>query len=839
MACYGFALRQSSPKSAIPLISTNARVCHGKSVVWGLVLAVSAQISLPEFGRAQNAAPAPPAQDKQQAASRQTVPAGQTQALPAPPDNSAPLERPDFSVHVPRPAAPQPGDKDLIADITESDNGIYHLSGHVVVELFNSTFKSDFADYDDNTHIFKARGHVYYRNYDQNEVIYCDSAEYNTETRHGTFYHVQGYGKTKVVARPGVLTTQAPFYFQGEYADKFEDRYILHNGFITDCTVPHPWWTLHSDEFDIIPEDRAIAHKAIYHLRDIPIFYFPYFYKSLKKEPRKSGFLTPNIGNSSTRGYMIGLGYYYAISRSLDLTYLFQDFTTRGYAHHVDFRGKPTQKSDFNLIFYGVQDRGYESGGTLIKTPGYSLTGAGHIEFGDGWIARGSLNYVSSYAFRQQFSESFTEAIFAESHSTASLEKNFSYYDFSTAVNRTEEFLSANKGDSVLIRKLPEFDLNGRDQQFSSLGLPLWFSFDTSFGLYHRSEPSCVSCEEASPANYAPGFYETSQFSSRADLEPTVTTAFRWGQFNLIPSFTMHETVYSQSMVNGTVFNTALTRSAPELNVDFVIPTIERIFNKKTFLGDKLKHVIEPRLSYKYVSGVKQFQDTLHFDPLDLLNDTSEAEIGLTNRLFARRGDTVIEVFSWELFQKRFFEPDFGGALIPGQRNVLESTLDLTPYTFLTGPRVDSPIVSTLRGSPRNGISFTWESDYDPRVHRFVDSSFTVDVHYKRYFVSAGSDQLRPDPLIAGNQNQFRTTFGYGDPNRKGWNAAFSSVYDFRLDQLLYGVAQVTYNTDCCGLSVQVRRFDFGTRVENQYLLSFSIANIGSVGNLKKQERLF
>jgi hypothetical protein len=27
--------------------------------------------------------------------------------------------------------------------------------------------------------------------------------------------------------------------------------------------------------------------------------------------------------------------------------------------------------------------------------------------------------------------------------------------------------------------------------------------------------------------------------------------------------------------------------------------------------------------------------------------------------------------------------------------------------------------------------------------------------------------------------------------------------------------------------------------VENQYLLSFTIANIGSVGNLKKQERLF
>jgi LPS-assembly protein len=811
MPCYGFQLRQNTRSPAIILVNTNARVCHGPGALWALILLGSVQILLPQFGRAQ------------------TQPE-QAPALPAPPpDNPATVERPDFSIHVPRPNAPAKGFEDLSADFQEeSEKGVYHLTGHAIVELANATFKADYADYDENTSLFKARGHVYYRNYEQNEVIYCDSAEYNTETKRGTFHHVQGYGKTKVVARPGVLTNQAPFYFEGEYAEKFEDKYILYDGFITDCTMPHPWWTLHSDMFDIIPDDRAIAHKAVYHLRTIPVFYFPYFYKSLKKEPRKSGFLTPNIGNSSTRGYMIGLGYYYAISRSLDLTYLFQDFTTRGYAHHVDFRGKPTQKSDFNLIFYGVQDRGYESGGTLVKAPGYSLTGAGRIEFADGWIARGSLNYISSYAFRQQFSESFTEAIFAESHSTASVEKNFDFYNFSVGVNRTEEFLSANKGDSVLIRKLPEFDLNGRDRPIGSSVLPLWFSFDSSFGLYHRAEPS-----------YEPGFYETSQFSSRADIEPTLTSAIRWGQFSLVPSFTMHETVYSQNVVHSTVFATALTRSAPEVNVDLTFPSIERIFNRKTLLGDKLKHVIEPRLSYKYVSGVKRFQDTLLFDPLDLLNDTSEIEIGLTNRLYARRGDTVTEVFSWELFQKRFFDPTFGGALVPGQRNVLMSTLDLTPYTFITGPRNYSPIVSILRGSPRNGVNFTWESDYDPLVHRFVNSSFSMDLRVKRYFVSAGSDQLRPDPLIAGNQNQFRTTFGYGDPNRKGWNAAFSSVYDVRIDQLLYGVAQITYNTDCCGLSFQIRRFDFGTRVENQYLISFSIANIGSVGNLKKQERLF
>jgi LPS-assembly protein len=336
-----------------------------------------------------------------------------------------------------------------------------------------------------------------------------------------------------------------------------------------------------------------------------------------------------------------------------------------------------------------------------------------------------------------------------------------------------------------------------------------------------------------------PGFYQTSQFSSRVDLEPMVNTAFHWGQFSLVPSLTLHETFYSQSISNGTVVASTLNRVAPEVYVDFITPTIERIFNRKTFLGDKLKHVIEPRVTYKYVSGVKQFNDTLHFDPLDLINDTSEATIGVTNRFYSKRGDTVTEILSWQLSQRRYFEPDFGGALIPGQRNVLMSTIDLTPYTFITGRRSYSPIVSVLRGSPKNGISFTWETDYDPLLKRFVDSSFTVDVRVKKYFISAGSDQLRPDSLIAGNQNQLRSTFGYGDPNRKGWNAAFSSVYDFRQARLEYGVAQATYNTDCCGLSFQVRRFSFGTRNENQYLVSFSIANIGSVGNLKKQERLF
>jgi len=287
------------------------------------------------------------------------------------------------------------------------------------------------------------------------------------------------------------------------------------------------------------------------------------------------------------------------------------------------------------------------------------------------------------------------------------------------------------------------------------------------------------------------------------------------------------------------VKNNALTRNAPEVNVDFIIPTIERVFSRKTFFGDKLKHVIEPRANYKHVSGVKRFSDTLRFDPIDLLSDTNEAEAGITNRIYAKRGDTVTEILTWAIFQKVFFDPTFGGAVVTGQRNVVLTAIDLTGYSFLDGHRNYSPVVSILRGSPRPGVNFTWEADYDPLLKRVVNSMLSADVRIRRYFVSAGSDQVRPNAVISPPANQFRSTFGYGDPNRKGLNAAFSMVYDYRLARLEFGIAQATYNTDCCGISVQIRRFNFGTRNENQYLVSFSIANIGSVGNLKKQERLF
>ena len=64
--------------------------------------------------------------------------------------------------------------------------------------------------------------------------------------------------------------------------------------------------------------------------------------------------------------------------------------------------------------------------------------------------------------------------------------------------------------------------------------------------------------------------------------------------------------------------------------------------------------------------------------------------------------------------------------------------------------------------------------------------------------------------------------------------------FDREFNLLQYGAAQTSYNWDCCGLSFEYRRFSLGSvRNENQYRFAFTLANIGSFGNLKRQERLF
>ena len=750
-----------------------------------------------------------------------------TPAVAPPPQPAQVNPNPDRRI-LPRPNMPDAHHVHIRAVTQESDGPERHLRGSALVETVDTQLKADEIDYNDDTGDAEARGHVHFENFETGEKLDCDHAEYNTDEKTGKFYDVSGSSPSRIQARPGLLTTNNPFYFQGQWAERLKDHYILYDGFITDCLIPRPWWILKGPKFIVVPGDHAIAQRAWFRLRGVPIFYMPAFYKSLKKEPRRSGFLVPNIGNSSARGKMIGFGYYWAINRSYDLSYRAQYFTTTGFAHQIDFRGQVNRTTGYDFTFYGLQD----TRGLVPSDSGALITIHAHSNLGDGWKANGELNYLTSFAFRQQFTESFNEAVSSETHSVGYVTKHWSDYGINIVAQRNVNFQSTAPGDAISTRKLPELQFSGRDHEVDVSTQPFWISFDSSAGLERRSQP----------------LFQTRQFVSRVDLAPHVTTAFRWKGIELIPSLGVRETFYDSSLdfpaaaapggSDSPVLGRNLLRSSRDVTVDVLLTPLERVFDAPAWMGDKVKHVVEPRITYKYVTGVENFDQIIRFDEADLLTDTNQVEFSLTNRLLAKdKNGTVTDFITWQLFYDRYLDPTFGGAVVAGQKNVIESSIDLTGYAFLDGPRHQSPVVSALRLQSRVGLE--WRADYDPARQRLADSSVTVDGRIHDYFWSIGHTDLSTSSVLAPAANQLRATLGYGNNNRRGWNYGFSGFYDYLKSVLQYAQTQVTYNTDCCGFSFQYRRFNLGTRDDTQFLVAFAISNIGTFGTLKRQERIF
>ena len=210
---------------------------------------------------------------------------------------------------------------------------------------------------------------------------------------------------------------------------------------------------------------------------------------------------------------------------------------------------------------------------------------------------------------------------------------------------------------------------------------------------------------------------------------------------------------------------------------------------------------------------------------------------------------TTRELLSWEVKQKYFYDQNFGGALVPGRRNVFTTTEELTGMAFLDAPRAWSPVVSTLRIETSANTDVQWQLDYDSVKGRINSSATFLEYRFLGDYFVGGSHDFFHVPANSVTEtfsnaplvfNQFRVLVGYGHPNKRGFSGGFSMGYDENLNFLQYAAGQSSYNWDCCGLSFEFRHIDVpGVNVENQYRFSFNLANIGTFGNMKRQEKLY
>ena len=701
-------------------------------------------------------------------------------------------------------------------------------SGDVDLRYRGIALTADRLSFDEGSGDIEAQGNVHYRTLDGEQDLRADRISYNIHSELGTFYEVRGRASSASQGGPRLLTTDNPFLIEARVVHKARNHFTVHNGRLTNCEPSSPWWTLRSGKAEVVPGQVAIVRNGVLRLRGVPLLYVPYFSKSLKRMPRQSGFLTPTIGNSSRFGRILGQSYYWAINRSFDATFGGTLYTSRGIATNASLRGRPTRGSSFDAVFFDVRDRGREAGdGSRQKQSGNSFSMKGQTNFGNGWRGVADLRYLSSLEFRQAFTQTYEEAVFSQIRSIGFVSKSFSSFSFNASLLRNEHFQSVARDDNIIIRKLPSIEFNSRDRQVGSKRFPLWVSFDSSLGLISRTQRQ----------------FQTRRFVQRATFFPRVSSRLRLKGFTVTPTLGARAIAYGQRRTADGLAGENLYRRTGEIAVDVAAPAVERIFRGPKWLGDRVKHVIEPRIRYRYTRGVDDFDSAIRFDIRDLVHNTNEAEIAVTNRLFAKNDSTgrVREVASLEVWQRRYFEPEFGGAVVPGTRNVLQSTLDFSSFAFLSESRSYSPVATSLKLYPNSRWSVRWRNDYDPLRGRLVNTTADAGVQVSpRIYAMAGHRAVRLPEAITPPSSQLLTGVRYGDYNRRGWNASLHNVYDYRQGIFLYSISQLTYNTDCCGFSVELRRLSIGNaRSDNQIRISLAIANVGSFGTLRPAERMF
>ncbi len=529
--------------------------------------------------------------------------------------------------------------------------------------------------------------------------------------------------------------------------------------------------------------------------------------------------------------------------------------------------------------------------GIYLNQGGQDGTFSGRYDFSPQTRMVGDAEYLSSYAYRQAFAENFSLAVSSDILSIAYGVHEADGYSEAVRADRYQGLKMAAVPATVTTPAIPEeqvrifhapsLDFTSTEHEIVRSGLQ--WSFTASQSGLSRVQPN----------------FSSGGLTQRVDLHPEIAYPLHFGGWRLRSSVGVRETAYSRSRQTPYMpglppveLPGKLNRAEVEVESYLRAPVVERTFEskgvEKLFGGNDVKHTIEPEVTYRYVAGVDNFLNVLRFDDVDVASDTNELEYGVTQRLFLRPvktrpckekratnvddpdedGGRVYakehddgskrepvcgsrELISWRLTQKYFFDESFGNAVINGRRNIFDTTLNFSGIAFLTEPRAISPLVSRLRWRTSEHLDVEWDFDLDTGAKKFTSNNLLVDVHQNNIFAGLSYAKLNAPGRFytegvsssVSNFNQLRLLLGYGSPTKAGLGVAANVGLDLRAGDsglVQYGALQGSYNWDCCGFSIEVRKYELGSvRNETSERFNFTLLNIGTAGNLRRAASLF
>ena len=181
--------------------------------------------------------------------------------------------------------------------------------GNVVVTKGQTTLTADTVSVSRTRNELQARGNVVLQDPQGNIQAEALRLELTDET---------GEIEDGVIHMP-----QRQYTITGRKLQKsYGQTYHIEDGTITTCECEadeQPDWRLDASEFDLTPAGTGKLRGGLLRTRDIRLLYIPYGAVPVRKD-RQSGALAPRAGFSSKRGFQWEQPFYWAISKSQDLT---------------------------------------------------------------------------------------------------------------------------------------------------------------------------------------------------------------------------------------------------------------------------------------------------------------------------------------------------------------------------------------------------------------------------------------------------------------------------------------------------------------------------------------
>jgi LPS-assembly protein len=479
------------------------------------------------------------------------------------------------------------------------------------------------------------------------------------------------------------------------WGDKIEKglgmSFRIENGKFTTCQCEQgpPSWSISADDLAVSLGGYGNLRSGTFNILDVPVLYLPRAFFPVQVE-RQSGFLIPQFGVSSRRGFQMLLPFYWAIDKSQDAT-LALDVETNArlgfvgeyrYMFGGGVRGI-LEASYFNDLFLGEQQ-----GPTFDPNIGenrWSVVGQHWQPAWEGAAAFAEAFIVSDDLFLRDINT------YAFSYSVGTAIRTLPYTKSRAGLLQQWD-AAAVKLEGVYYQDLtgPESSVPQRAPQLDAWG-------QTILGSY------LIGDVGASGVNFA---REDDVTGLRLDLEPSVTLPFPLAPYAFggvraaarETAYFLQDTTISGSLAPGAPAELPADQSRELVEVRAALGTeLNRVYAFDWLGVEKVRHSIEPTLQYLYVPAVTQ-EDLPLFDGVDRINQRNLFTYGAVTRLVGKFALGGSDEPGTDVRRTGSVASEYREI---GRLSVMQS---VDPSREITFPTSTLPEASTRRGPFRCGL---------------------------------------------------------------------------------------------------------------------------------------